>query len=228
MLSAKSTFIFFVFALLTRYIPAQETKIKITVNNQTELTATLVSNSSVTALSGLLEDKPLVIEMHDYGNMEKVGPIGTSLPTNDEQITTEPGDIILYQGSALVIYYAPNSWNFTRLGKIDNVTQEELKNILGTGDVTVKLELIDTNTGICRDVKTENRYFAYPNPVSDYFTVPGTYESIRLINMKGMAVRKTTGNTLSVQGLDAGMYFLELKASSGMVHTGKVIVSIKH
>jgi hypothetical protein len=79
--------------------------------------------------------------MRDYGNMEKVGSLGTSLPRNDEQITTEPGDLILYQGSAFVIYYAPNSWNFTRLGKINGVTQEELKEILGTGDVEVTLSL---------------------------------------------------------------------------------------
>ncbi len=63
------------------------------------------------------------------------------LPRNDEQITTEAGDIILYQESALVIYYAPNSWNFTRLGKINDVTAEALREILGDGDVTVTLSL---------------------------------------------------------------------------------------
>ena len=63
------------------------------------------------------------------------------LPRNDEQIVTEAGDIILCQGSALVIYYAPNSWNFTRLGKIDNLTVEELREILGDGNVTVTLSL---------------------------------------------------------------------------------------
>ena len=63
------------------------------------------------------------------------------LPRDDEQITTEAGDIILCQGSALVIYYAPNSWNFTRLGKIDNLTVEELREILGDGNVTVTLSL---------------------------------------------------------------------------------------
>jgi len=63
------------------------------------------------------------------------------LPRNDQQITTEAGDIILYQGNAFVIYYAPNSWNFTRLGKIDNITPEELRSILGDGDVTITLSL---------------------------------------------------------------------------------------
>lgn len=104
-------------------------------------TATLVENSSTEALKELLAEGPISIEMQDYGNMEKVGSLGTSLPTNDEQITTEPGDLILYQGEALVIYYAPNSWNFTRLGKINDVTQEQLKEALGSGNVTVTLSL---------------------------------------------------------------------------------------
>jgi len=105
----------------------------------TVLTATLVENSSVDALKEALAEGPIIINMRDYGSMEKVGSLGMDLPRNDEQITTEAGDIILYQGSALVIYYAPNSWNFTRLGKIDNVTAEELREILGDGDVTITL-----------------------------------------------------------------------------------------
>lgn len=79
--------------------------------------------------------------MRDYAGMEKVGAIGTDLPTNNEQITTEAGDLILYMGNAFVIYYAPNSWNFTRLGKINDITAEELKDILGEGDVQVMLSL---------------------------------------------------------------------------------------
>ena len=63
------------------------------------------------------------------------------LPRNDQQIRTQAGDLILYQGDAFVIYYDTNSWNFTRLGKIDDVTGEELKEILGNGDVTVVLSL---------------------------------------------------------------------------------------
>lgn len=105
------------------------------------LTATLADNSSVDALVEALSEAPITVDMRDYGNMEKVGSLGRSFPRNDEQITTEPGDIILYQGNALVIYYAPNSWSFTRLGKITNMTQEELKAVLGDGDVTVTLSL---------------------------------------------------------------------------------------
>ncbi len=113
---------------------------KIAVGNTT-FTATLEDNSSAQALKELLMEGPLTINMSDYGNMEKVGPIGTSLPENNKQITTGAGDIILYQGNSLVIYYDTNSWNFTRLGKINGVTQEELKEVLGNGDVTVTLTL---------------------------------------------------------------------------------------
>ena len=115
-------------------------QILLTVNGET-LTATLAENSSAEALKELLSQDPLTISMRDYGSMEKVGDIGTELPTNDEQITTEAGDLILYMGSAFVIYYAPNSWNFTRLGKIDNITAQELKDLLGSGDVRVTLSL---------------------------------------------------------------------------------------
>lgn len=107
----------------------------------TTLTATLAENSSTAALKDMLAGGPLTIEMRDYDNMEKVGSFGADLPTNNEQITTEPGDLILFQGNAFVIYYAPNSWNFTRLGKINGVTTEKLKEVLGTGDVSVTLSL---------------------------------------------------------------------------------------
>ena len=112
---------------------------KIIIGNR-ELTATLVQNSSTEALRELLRAGPITINMRDYGNMEKVGSLGRSLPTNDERITTEPGDLILYQGNSLVIYYAPNTWSFTRLGKINGVTRQELINILGEENVTVILE----------------------------------------------------------------------------------------
>ena len=113
---------------------------KITVGNR-ELTATLVANSSTEALKEWLKTGPVTINMRDYGNMEKVGGFGRSLPTNDERITTEPGDLILYQGNAFVIYYAPNTWSFTRLGKINGVTRQELLDVLGQGNVTVTLSL---------------------------------------------------------------------------------------
>ena len=105
------------------------------------LTATLVENSSTEALIELLKDGPITIDMNDYASMEKVGPFPQSLPRNDEQISTDAGDLILYQGSSFVIYYDTNSWNFTRLGKINDVTKQELRDILGSGSVTAVLSL---------------------------------------------------------------------------------------
>lgn len=109
-------------------------KIFIAVNGPT-LTATLADNSSAQALVELLREAPITIEMQDYGNFEKVGGLGATLPRNDEQITTQAGDLILYQGNQITIYYDTNSWNFTRLGKIDDITQSELKEILGAESV---------------------------------------------------------------------------------------------
>lgn len=120
-------------------------KISIQITNDSgshTLAATLADNSSATAFYELLEKGPVTIKMTDYGNFEKVGPLGTTLPRNDTQITTTAGDIILYQGNQITIYYDTNSWNFTRLGKIDGTTQAELKKILGKGDVTAVFEIL--------------------------------------------------------------------------------------
>ena len=98
------------------------------------------SNSSSEALIQLLKTGDITVSMHDYGNFEKVGSLGADIPRNDENITTVPGDVILYQGNQVTIYYDENRWNFTRLGHID-MDQEELKSILGSGDVTVILSV---------------------------------------------------------------------------------------
>ena len=126
-------------------------------SGKSELTATLVDNSSATAFYQLLKKGPLTVDMHDYGSFEKVGPLGTTLPRNDTQITTAAGDIILYQGNQITIYYDTNSWNFTRLGKVlstlrqssgtasstTSITQAELKKILDKGDVTAVFNIIE-------------------------------------------------------------------------------------
>ncbi len=121
----------------------KEETMKLTIGD-TVLTASLADNSSTAALKELLSKAPVTIDMHDYANMEKVGPVGTSLPRNDEQLTTGPGDIILYQGNSLVIYYDKNSWSLTPIGKINGITQAQLKELLGDSNVTVTFSLDQT------------------------------------------------------------------------------------
>lgn len=110
-----------------------------TINN-TVLEIKLENNSSAEAIFEKLRDGDVVVAMHDYGSFEKVGSLGFSLPRNDTNITTTPGDVILYQGNQITIYYDENTWNFTKLGHID-ITQNELKEILGNGDVEVVFSL---------------------------------------------------------------------------------------
>lgn len=121
-------------------IYSQENEIYIKVNDSV-LSATLDDNSSSKALVDKLKQGDITIHMSDYGNFEKVGELGFILPANDKNITTEPGDIILYQKDKITIYYDTNTWNFTKLGKIDNVNKNELKKILGDGDVSVTFSL---------------------------------------------------------------------------------------
>ena len=123
---------------------ANNKKLAIQIGDTT-LTATLNGNSSAEALKELLAAGSLTISMSDYGNFEKVGELGSTLPRNGESITTEAGDLILYQGSRFVIYYDTNTWDFTRLGKIDGITAQKLREILGEGDVTATLSIINAS-----------------------------------------------------------------------------------
>ena len=98
-------------------------------------------NDSAKEWLELLEEGNLTVEMEDYGGFEKVGDLGAELTRNDEPITAEPGDVILYQGNQITIYYGTNSWNFTRLARIEDT--EGLKDKLGEGKVTVTVSLED-------------------------------------------------------------------------------------
>ena len=99
------------------------------------------NNESVEALKNLVKEKPLTIQMSMYGGFEQVGPIGTSLPRNDAQTTTSAGDIVLYSGNQLVVFYGSNSWAYTRLGHITDKNVAELTDLLGNGDVTITISL---------------------------------------------------------------------------------------
>ncbi|MBP3759431.1 MAG: hypothetical protein J6I83_06300 [Firmicutes bacterium] len=108
--------------------------------NDTELEVTWEDNDSVSALKEIASVKPLTINMSMYGGFEQVGAIGQDLPRSDKQTTTSAGDIVLYSGNQIVVFYGSNSWSYTRLGHIEGKTQEELTGMLGTADVTVTID----------------------------------------------------------------------------------------
>ena len=114
--------------------------IKIRVNGS-ELIIKLENNSSVNALVEKLKSGNITINAHEYGEFEKVGNLGFSLPTNDTQIKTTSGDLMLYQGNQITLFYGSNSWNYTRLGKIVGTSEKELKNILEKGYVILVLSI---------------------------------------------------------------------------------------
>lgn len=148
----KKLFLFSLFLSITLMLSAQ-TKISLTIGDKT-MTATLVDNAATRELTALLSQDPVTIEMDDYGGFEKVGALPQSLPTSNSQITTQPGDIMLYQGRNMVIFYGSNSWSYTRLGKIDGATEESLRQFLGNGSVSVRLSL-DSESGI-EEIRAEN------------------------------------------------------------------------
>ena len=96
-------------------------------------------NETVDALKELVRSEPLTIEMSMYGGFEQVGSVGTDLPRNDVQTTTQAGDIVLYSGNQIVVFYGSNSWAYTRLGHITGKNASELAELLGNGDVTITL-----------------------------------------------------------------------------------------
>ena len=96
-------------------------------------------NASVDALAGLCAKGPLTVQMSMYGGFEQVGSLGASLPRNDARTTTAAGDIVLYSGNQIVIFYGSNSWAYTRLGKVTGLSRKELADILGNGDVTITI-----------------------------------------------------------------------------------------
>ena len=113
-------------------------KLNVEIGEQT-FSATLEENTAADALVELLRQRPLTLQLHDYSGFEKGGPLGQNLPAEDRQITTQAGDIVLYTGNQIVMFYGSNSWSYTRLARIDDLTGWE--KALGSGDVTVRLSL---------------------------------------------------------------------------------------
>lgn len=111
--------------------------------NDRSFTATLLDNAATEALKNRLAQGSVTLRMDDYGDMEKVGELGFPLPRNDARTTTSPGDIVLYQGNSIVLFYGSNTWSYTRLGKVDGVASREemLERWGGTGPAEVTLSL---------------------------------------------------------------------------------------
>ena len=103
--------------------------------------ATFDDNGSAHEFAERLNIGAITVQMHDYGGFVKVGDLPWLLPRNDREITTEPGDVILYQGDQITIYYGENTWEFTKLAHIDGATKEGLLKVLGEGDVAVKFSV---------------------------------------------------------------------------------------
>lgn len=151
--------------------------------------ATLVENAATRELTELLSQGPITIQMSDYGGFEKVGALPQSFTTSNSQITTEPGDIMLYQGDNMVIFYRTNSWSYTRLGKIDGATVSNLKQFLGSGSISLTISLdetsgieeVSTDKNITGAVYGLNGHIVKARPLS-----PGVY----IINGKKTIIKK--------------------------------------
>ena len=105
------------------------------------LQMTLADTEAATALAELLREGPVSVDLHPYGGFEKVGSLPQALPPSDEQIETVPGDVMLYQGDQITIFYGSNTWAYTPLGHIEGATPDSLLGAFGDGDITIGLSL---------------------------------------------------------------------------------------
>ena len=102
--------------------------------------ADLENNKAVEELIDMLKEGPIRLKLNDYGGFEKVGPLGKTLTRNDRQMTTYPGDIVLYQGNQIVMFYGSNSWNYTKIGHVSDLA--DWNEALGDGDIEVIISLV--------------------------------------------------------------------------------------
>lgn len=147
-------------------ISAQDTldyKMNITIDGQTK-SVTLTDNDATKALVEKLQQGPVTVTLNSSGGFEIWGALGFSLPTSNQQITAQPGDVILYNGSNICIFYGSNSWSYTRLGKIDGLTGNELSTFLkaGQSNISVTLSLTSDVTAIndVSGVKEKTEYYS--------------------------------------------------------------------
>ena len=114
--------------------------VKVKINDEV-FDVKLENNSATHELTKELKKGNVTVNASEYGGFEKVGDLGFSLPTSDENIGTNPGDIVLYQGDKISLFYGSHSWSYTKLGKIENVDSNKLKEVLGSGNVILEFSL---------------------------------------------------------------------------------------
>jgi hypothetical protein len=119
---------------------SMDDSVKVKINDEI-FDVKLENNSATQELIKELKKGNVTVNASEYGGFEKVGDLGFSLPANDENVETNPGDIVLYQGDKVSLFYGSHSWSYTKLGKIDNVDSNKLKEVLGSGDVTLEFSL---------------------------------------------------------------------------------------
>ena len=123
-------------------VEMEDTDMKMNVKiGDKSFTATLEDNAATRELIEMMKEEPISIDMNDYSGFEKVGPLGRSLTTDNHQIKTSAGDIVLYSGNQIVMFYGSNSWSYTRIGKIDDLSGWE--DALGNGDITAVFSLVE-------------------------------------------------------------------------------------
>lgn len=142
-----------------------EQKMYITIDGQTQ-SVTLVDNSATRALVEKLRQAPVSVTLNSSGGFEIWGALGFSLPTSNQQMTAQPGDVILYSGSNICLFYGSNSWSYTRLGKIDGLTESELRSFLKAGESNISVTLSLANTTAIKGLtstlssKSEDRIYS--------------------------------------------------------------------
>ena len=138
-----------------------DNRIKITIDGRS-MSATLAENNATRAFISKLSEGPVTLMMSNYGGFEKVGALPWSLPASDTRITTVPGDIMLYTGNNIVIFYGENTWSYTPLGKLETTDAVKIKDFVGNGEksVTISLDISNDVSALRADAETKSKVYA--------------------------------------------------------------------